>query len=154
ELAELEIRGLEYDSRRVGDGFLFFGFPGSKADGREFAGAAIERCASAIASEHGPGEAGSGLVDRGIGVEDGRRALAVASRNFYGWPDARLGITGITGTNGKTTISYLVDSVLRTAGYTTALIGTIEYHLAGRVLPAVNTTPESLELVRLFAELE
>jgi UDP-N-acetylmuramoyl-L-alanyl-D-glutamate--2,6-diaminopimelate ligase len=63
-------------------------------------------------------------------------------------------LTGITGTNGKTTTSYLIDSVLREAGHTTALIGTIEYHLAGRVLPAVNTTPESLDLIRLFAELE
>src|SRR5205807_6161840 len=61
---------------------------------------------------------------------------------------------GITGTNGKTTTSYLIDSVLRTGGKTTAMIGTIEYHLAGRVLKAVNTTPESLDLLRLFAELE
>jgi UDP-N-acetylmuramoyl-L-alanyl-D-glutamate--2,6-diaminopimelate ligase len=87
-------------------------------------------------------------------VEHGRQALALASRNFYSRPDERLHLTGITGTNGKTTTSYLLDSVLRAAGHTTALIGTIEYHLAGRVIPAVNTTPESLELVRLFAELE
>ena len=78
----------------------------------------------------------------------------MAARNFYGKPDERLGLTGITGTNGKTTTAYLIDSVLRAPGHTTALIGTIEYHLAGRVLPAVNTTPESLDLVRLFAELE
>ena len=71
-----------------------------------------------------------------------------------GKPDERLGLTGITGTNGKTTTGFLIDSVLRAAGHTTALIGTIEYHLANRVLPAVNTTPESLDLVRLFAELE
>src|SRR6185436_1799964 len=66
----------------------------------------------------------------------------------------RIHITGITGTNGKTTSSYLVDSVFRAAGHTTALIGTIEYHLAGQVLKAVNTTPESLELMRLFDGLE
>src|SRR5439155_3829371 len=89
-----------------------------------------------------------------IRVEHGRQALALASRNFYGRPDERLQLTGITGTNGKTTTSYLVDSILRAAGHITAVIGTIEYHLAGRVLPAVNTTPESLELVRLFGELE
>jgi UDP-N-acetylmuramoyl-L-alanyl-D-glutamate--2,6-diaminopimelate ligase len=87
-------------------------------------------------------------------VEHGRRALALAARNFYCRPDERLALTGITGTNGKTTTSYLLDSVLRAAGYATALIGTIEYHLAGRVLPAVNTTPESLDLVRLFVDLE
>ncbi len=106
----------------------------------------------AVASEsEAPAE---GLASRWIQVEHGRQALALAARNFYGQPDERLGLTGITGTNGKTTTAYLVDSVLRAAGHVTAMIGTIEYHLAGRVLPAVNTTPESLDLLRLFAELE
>ena len=77
----------------------------------------------------------------------------LAARNFYGRPDERIDLIGITGTNGKTTTSYLVDSILRAAGKITALIGTIEYHLAGRVLQAVNTTPESLDLIRLLAEL-
>src|SRR5262249_14289156 len=89
-----------------------------------------------------------------IQVEHGRQALAVAARNFYGRPDERIDLTAITGTNGKTTTAFLVDSILRAAGRTTALVGTIEYHLAGRVLPAVNTTPESLDLHRLFVELE
>ena len=150
ELAGADIRGLEYDSRRVGEGFLFFAFPGSRADGRQFAEDALARGAVAVASESGcpPGPA------RWIQVEHGRQALALAARNYYGKPDERLGLTGITGTNGKTTTAYLIDSVLRASGHTTALVGTIEYHLAGRVLPAVNTTPESLDLVRLFAELE
>jgi UDP-N-acetylmuramoyl-L-alanyl-D-glutamate--2,6-diaminopimelate ligase len=149
EFAALPVEGLEYDSRRVGKGYLFFAFPGSRADGRQFASDALARGAVAVASES---ESPGGVP--WIEVEHGRRALAVASRNFYHRPDERLGLTGITGTNGKTTTSYLVDSVLRAAGHTTALIGTIEYHLAGKVLPAVNTTPESLELVRLFADLE
>jgi len=89
-----------------------------------------------------------------IEVEHGRQALALAARNFYRCPDERIGVTGITGTNGKTTTSYLIDSIFRTAGGTTALIGTIEYHLGGQVLPAVNTTPESLDLYRLLADLE
>ena len=84
----------------------------------------------------------------------GRQALSLAARNFFRRPDERLSLTGITGTNGKTTTAYLIDSVLRAAGKTTAMIGTIEYHLAGRVMKAVNTTPESLDLMRLFAELE
>src|SRR5262249_20916348 len=83
----------------------------------------------------------------------GRHALASASRLFYGNPDTHIGLTGVTGTNGKTTTCYLSDSVLRAAGHVTAMIGTIEYHLAGRVLPAPNTTPESLELMRIFSEL-
>ena len=151
ELASLPIEGLDFDSRRIAAGYLFFAFPGSRADGREFAADALKRGAIAIVSE---AEAPPELRQRWIRVEHGRQALALAARNFYGRPDERLGLTGITGTNGKTTTSYLVDSVLRAAGHTTALIGTIEYHLAGRVLPAVNTTPESLDLIRLLAELE
>jgi len=151
ELAATTIDGIEFDSRRVTSGALFFAFPGARADGREFARDAIARGGVAVASESPALES---LQAKWVQVEHGRHALALASRNFYHRPDERLGLTGITGTNGKTTTSYLVDSVLRAAGYVTAVVGTIEYHLAGRVLPAVNTTPESLELVRLFAELE
>jgi UDP-N-acetylmuramoyl-L-alanyl-D-glutamate--2,6-diaminopimelate ligase len=149
--SELEIRGLDYDSRRLKEGFLFFAFPGSRMDGRQFAEEAVASGAMAVVSES---PAPEGFPALWLEVEHGRRALALASRNFYCRPDERLALTGITGTNGKTTTSYLLDSVLRAAGYTTALIGTIEYHLAGRVLPAVNTTPESLDLVRLFVDLE
>jgi UDP-N-acetylmuramoyl-L-alanyl-D-glutamate--2,6-diaminopimelate ligase len=151
ELASLPIEGLDFDSRRVGPGWLFFAFPGAKADGRQFAADALGKGALAVVSESGPRPE---LAQRWIQVEHGRKALALASRNFYGRPDERLALTGITGTNGKTTTSYLVDAILRAAGHTTALIGTIEYHLAGSVLPAVNTTPESLDLIRLLAELE
>jgi UDP-N-acetylmuramoyl-L-alanyl-D-glutamate--2,6-diaminopimelate ligase len=150
-LAAEEVRGLEYDSRRVTPGAVFFAFPGSRTDGREFARNALERGAVAVVSES---EAPADLAGRWIQAEHGRHALSLAARVFYGKPDERIGITGITGTNGKTTTSYLVDSILRAAGRTTALVGTIEYHLAGRVLPAVNTTPESLDLMRLFSELE
>jgi UDP-N-acetylmuramoyl-L-alanyl-D-glutamate--2,6-diaminopimelate ligase len=151
ELAGRDIHGIEYDSRRVGEGFLFFAFPGSRTDGRQFAEQALARGAAAVVSES---PAPEGFGGAWIEVEHGRQALALAARNYYCRPDERLRLTGITGTNGKTTTSYLIDAVLRAAGHTTALIGTIEYHLAGRVLPAVNTTPESLDLLRLFAQLE
>ncbi len=151
-LAAMEVNGLDYDSRRVEAGFLFFAFPGARTDGRRFVQDALARGAVAIASEFEPHE--ESLAARWVRLSHGRQALALASRNFYGKPDERLGLTGITGTNGKTTTAYLLDSVLRAAGATTGLIGTIEYHLAGHVLPAVNTTPESLDLVRLFASLE
>jgi len=150
ELAKLAIEGLEYDSRRVRPGYLFFAFPGARADGRQFAQDALAAGAVAVASESAAPEA---LAARWLRVAHGRQALSLAARNFYGKPDERLALTGITGTNGKTTTGFLIESVLRAAGHTTALVGTIEYHLAGRVLPAVNTTPESLDLVRLFAEL-
>lgn len=150
ELAATEVTGLAYDSRRVQAGGLFFAFPGSHADGRQFAQDALARGAVALASEsHAPPD----LAARWLQVKHGRQALAVAARNFYGKPDEHIGLTGISGTNGKTTTAYLIDSVLRAAGHTTAMLGTIEYHVAGRVLPAVNTTPESLDLVRLFCDL-
>jgi UDP-N-acetylmuramoyl-L-alanyl-D-glutamate--2,6-diaminopimelate ligase len=151
ELARLEIAGLDYDSRRVGPGFAFFAFPGSKADGRQFAVDARNRGAVVVLSESSTPDDFTGAW---IQVVHGRQALSLAARNFYRRPDERLKLTGITGTNGKTTTSYLVDAILREAGATTALIGTIEYHLAGRVLKAANTTPESLDLMHLFQELE
>ncbi len=151
DLASAEMAGIEYDSRRVAPGYLFFAFPGSRADGRDFARQALERGAAAIVSE---AEAPADLAPRWIQVEHGRYALAMASWAFYGNPDSRIEICGITGTNGKTTTAFLVDSILRAAGNTTALIGTIEYHLANRILKAANTTPESLDLARILAELE
>jgi UDP-N-acetylmuramoyl-L-alanyl-D-glutamate--2,6-diaminopimelate ligase len=156
DLGRAPVTGLEYDSRRVEPGFLFFAFPGARTDGREFASQAIEKGAVATLSEL---PAPAGFQGRWIEVEHGRQALALAARNFYGNPasgnpDARLKLTGVTGTNGKTTTTFLIDAVLRAAGMTTALVGTIEYRLAGEVRPAVNTTPESLDLYRLFHELE
>ncbi len=150
-LSSRRVAGLEYDSRKVAEDFLFFAFPGAKVDGRVFAAQAISRGAMAVVSELEPPADFNGPWIR---VEHGRRALATAARNFYGAPDERLSLTAITGTNGKTTTSYLVDSVMRAAGHTTALIGTIEYHLAGAVMPAANTTPESLDLFRMFQRLE
>jgi len=145
------VSGLEYDSRRVKPGYLFFAFPGAHVDGRAFAGSALEKGAIAIVSEL---PAPAGFDGPWITVDHGRRALATAARNFYGCPDQRLALTGVTGTNGKTTTTFLIDSVLRHAGKTTALIGTIEYRLGAQVLPALNTTPESLDLFRIFHRLE
>jgi UDP-N-acetylmuramoyl-L-alanyl-D-glutamate--2,6-diaminopimelate ligase len=151
DLGKAFVTGLDYDSRRVQPGFLFFAFPGAKADGREFAQQAIEKGALATVSQL---PAPAGFSGHWIEVEHGRRALALAARNFYRNPAERLKLTGVTGTNGKTTTTFLIDAVLRSAGMTTALLGTIEYRLASQVRPAVNTTPESLDLYRLFDELE
>jgi UDP-N-acetylmuramoyl-L-alanyl-D-glutamate--2,6-diaminopimelate ligase len=151
DLARTRVTGLEYDSRKVEPGFLFFAFPGARADGRLFAQAAIDRGAIAVVSELPPPE---GFRGSWIEVRHGRQALALAARTFYGKPDERLFLTGVTGTNGKTTTTFLIDGVLRTAGKTTALVGTIEYRVAGRTLAAVNTTPESLDLYRILHTLE
>ncbi len=150
-IAEMSVAGLEYDSRRVEPGYLFFAFPGQHADGRRFASDALSRGALAVVSESARPES---LSCPWVEVEHGRRSLALAARRFYGAPDERVAITGITGTNGKTTSAYILDSIFRAAGKTTLVIGTIEYQLAGRTLPAVNTTPESLDIFRLLERLE
>ena len=152
ELAGLEVAGLEYDSRRVGKDFVFFAFAGSRVDGRQFAQDALAKGALAIVSESAP--AGGVSPGAWIQVEHGRHALATAARNFYRHPDERVLFTGITGTNGKTTTAYLIETLLRAAGKITGLIGTIEYRLADEVRPSPNTTPESLDLMRFAAELE
>ncbi|MEJ7609341.1 MAG: UDP-N-acetylmuramoyl-L-alanyl-D-glutamate--2,6-diaminopimelate ligase [Bryobacteraceae bacterium] len=149
--ADLDISGLAYDSRKVQPGMLFFAFPGAKADGRQFAAQAVEKGAVAVAAV---GDAPLDFPVPWIELKHGRQALAVAAGNFFSHPDRRLKITGITGTNGKTTTSYLLDSVFRHHGFITALIGTIEYRMAGRPMPSVNTTPESLDLFQLLVELD
>src|SRR5271154_659247 len=127
-LGPVSVAGLEYDSRRVQPGFLFFAFPGARADGREFAQQAIDKGAIAAVSELA---APQGFRGAWIEVEHGRQALALSARNFYGKPDERLKLTGVTGTNGKTTTTFLIDAVLRAAGITTALGGALEDRLAG-----------------------
>jgi len=150
DLSVKEVGGLEYDSRRVAPGGLFFAFAGAHADGRQFAQQALDRGALAVVSDLPRPQ---GFTGPWIQVQHGRQALAIASRQFYRRPDERVAFLGITGTNGKTTVAYLIEAILRTAGFITGLIGTIEYHLAGQVRPSINTTPESLDVMRFAAEL-
>lgn len=150
EVADAAVSGLEYDSRRVGPGHLFFAFLGHRQDGRRYAPQARERGALAVACDAPQPDFDSGPWIR---VADVRRALALAARRFFRPAVEAVSLTGITGTNGKTTTAYLTDSVLRASGRTTALVGTIEYQIAGRARPAGNTTPESLDLYRIFDEL-
>jgi UDP-N-acetylmuramoyl-L-alanyl-D-glutamate--2,6-diaminopimelate ligase len=154
EIARADVAGLAYDSRRVEKDFLFFAFSGSRVDGTGFAQEAMARGACAVVSELArPGDF-AGTPGTWIEVEHGRRALAAAARNFYHRPDTRVHFTGVTGTNGKTTTAFLIESILREAGFVTGLTGTIEYRLAGERRDAPNTTPESLDIMRFAAELE
>ncbi|HEX5431965.1 MAG TPA: UDP-N-acetylmuramoyl-L-alanyl-D-glutamate--2,6-diaminopimelate ligase [Bryobacteraceae bacterium] len=150
-VGHLQVSGLDYDSRRIGKGFLFFAFAGAQYDGRRFAQDALDKGARAVVSEL---PCPAGFSGPWIEVEHGRRALVTAAANFYDHPSRRIHFTGITGTNGKTTTSYLLESILRESGKITGLIGTIEYRLAGEARPAPNTTPESLDTIRFAAELE
>src|SRR5215472_9236900 len=150
DLVAREITSLAYDSRRVKPGSLFFAIPGEKADGYNFAEQALERGAGAVASERpAPAE----LAGRWVRVPHARRALAEAARIFYGDPASRLQLVGITGTNGKTTTAFLLHSILEAAGMHPGLFGTIEYRVGDHTLPAVHTTPESVDLLSYFADL-
>ena len=155
-LSSQVVAGLQYDSRKLQAGELFFAFPGENVDGHQFAGSALEAGAVGIVSEREP-PAGAGQQEqrrRWVRVKHPREALAQAALRFYQRPDQRLKLTGVTGTNGKTTTVFLIDSVLRGAGFTTARIGTVDHKIGENSAAAVNTTPESLDLVRYFVELE
>ncbi|MGE5206995.1 MAG: Mur ligase family protein, partial [Chlamydiota bacterium] len=145
-----DISGVEYDSRHVRPGCLFVAMRGEHSDGNRFIDAAIAAGAVAVVSD-APDFAPSGVA-AWARVAKGRRALARLSANFYRRPAEKLALTGITGTNGKSTTAFLIESILQAAGRSTVLVGTIEYHVAGKTLPAPHTTPESLELNRMFAE--
>lgn len=147
---QLDIASLAHDSRRVQPQTLFFAIQGEQADGHAFIPQALERGAAAVVSERpAPAE----LARRWVQVEHIRRALAAAARAFYAQPDSRLTLIGITGTNGKTTSAYLLESILRAAGTPCGVFGTIEHRFGGRTLRALNTTPESLDLLAYFSEL-
>jgi UDP-N-acetylmuramoyl-L-alanyl-D-glutamate--2,6-diaminopimelate ligase len=148
------ILSLAYDSRKVAPGALFFALPGEKLDGAVFANDAIQRGAVAIAASRvRPAALDSRVtwVELAPGME--RRALALSSANFYGRPSDALKLVGVTGTNGKTTTAFLVDSILRTAGCTSGLFVTTGYRTPMASRAAVNTTPESLDLQQMFAEV-
>jgi UDP-N-acetylmuramoyl-L-alanyl-D-glutamate--2,6-diaminopimelate ligase len=145
-----EVSSVEYDSRRVKPGCLFVAMRGETSDGNRFIDGAIQSGAVAVVSDS-PAEKPREGVAWAL-VPHGRRALARLSANFYKKPAERIAVTGITGTNGKSTTAFLVESILAAAGRKSALIGTIEYHVAGKILPAPHTTPEALELNRILHE--
>ena len=144
----LEISGLSYDSRSVQRGHLFAALHGAKQDGLEFVKAAKRRGAVAILSDREPP-----LGMPWIEAAKPRAALADLAAAYFGHPAEKLKLAGITGTNGKTTTAFLVDAALRKASKITGLLGTIETRIAGRPKNASLTTPESLDLHRLFREM-
>lgn len=150
-LASRTVSGLHFDSRLVSPGDLFFAFSGANADGRSFAPSAVERGAVAVVSDL---PAPPGLEPLWILVPHGRQALALAARQLFGDPSrSALPLFGVTGTNGKTTSTYILASILEAAGYSVGLFGTIEYRLGSQRLSSINTTPESIDLYRHFAAL-
>ena len=147
---EQPINGLAYDSRQVKPGNLFVALRGHEQDGHDYLRHALEKGAVALVGESFPGIGEN--VNR-VRVKDSREALSKLSVLFYDHPFEGLNLIGITGTNGKTTTSYLLESILSTAGAKPGVVGTINYRYGGKTYPAPVTTPESLDLMRFIREM-
>jgi UDP-N-acetylmuramoyl-L-alanyl-D-glutamate--2,6-diaminopimelate ligase len=143
------VESIAYDSRRVQRNGLFVALRGEKADGHEFIGSAIEKGASVIVTQR---EEQHPRVTCLV-VENTRAALADLSANFYGHPAWKLKLAAVTGTNGKTTTTFLIKHICEKAGLRCGLIGTVRYEIGERILPAIRTTPESLDLQELLAQI-
>jgi UDP-N-acetylmuramoyl-L-alanyl-D-glutamate--2,6-diaminopimelate ligase len=146
--APVEIADLAYDARAARPGTLFFCVPGTRADGHEFAAAAVESGAVALVVER-PLE----LDVPQLVVPSARAAMPVAADEFFGHPTEELQVAGVTGTNGKTTTAFLLYATLAAAGRRPGLLGTIESRVGGERRPAVRTTPEAIDLQREFREM-
>ena len=147
ECPDTQISGIAYDSRRVKAGHLFVAIRGARTDGNRYVDQAIKRGAIAVLSED---PRPRDIPPPWIQVKRSRQALAQASANFYGHPSQRVRLVGITGTNGKTSTAYLLESILRASGSRVGLISTITYRGPDWAALAELTTPESLDLQRLF----
>jgi UDP-N-acetylmuramoyl-L-alanyl-D-glutamate--2,6-diaminopimelate ligase len=153
---DIEVRRLQYDSRHVEPNDCFVAIRGTGTDGHQYVQSAINKGATVIVMENetalpDPLSMHADVVK--IVVPDSRKALALLSANFFGHPSRRLTMVGVTGTNGKTTTTHIVKSILETAGQRVGLIGTIEYKIGDTLIPATHTTPESLELNELLARM-
>jgi UDP-N-acetylmuramoyl-L-alanyl-D-glutamate--2,6-diaminopimelate ligase len=146
----LEVRGICYDSRQVSPGGLFFALRGEASDGHRFIGAAVEQGAVAVVLEDET-YAPAGVT--WVKVADARLAMSLLAASYYNHPTATVPLIGITGTNGKTTTTYLVEAMLEEAGLPAAVLGTVSYRFRELTTPAPHTTPESAELQRILREL-
>jgi len=144
------ISGLVMDSRRVVPGNLFFALPGRRSDGTSYVDEAVSRGASAIIAQRLPAHPPSRVTF--VQVADARAMLARVAQRFYRYPDRDLSVVGITGTNGKTTVSYLIRHLLN-GGERIGLLGTISYDLGARTVPAFRTTPEALDIFGMLAQI-
>ncbi|GGI43333.1 UDP-N-acetylmuramoyl-L-alanyl-D-glutamate--2,6-diaminopimelate ligase [Paenibacillus marchantiophytorum] len=146
--AETDITGIEADSRKIKPGYLFLCIPGLTADGHDYAPKAIALGASALVTER--------VLDLPIPqlvVKDARYAMAVLSAHFYGYPSKEMKIIGFTGTNGKTTSTYLLERILRDQGFVTGLMGTIEMKIGDTYYEMERTTQEAVDLQSSFRKM-
>ncbi|MCF7669420.1 MAG: UDP-N-acetylmuramoyl-L-alanyl-D-glutamate--2,6-diaminopimelate ligase [Verrucomicrobia bacterium] len=145
-----EVLGINYDSRRITPGMVFIAVPGQHFDGHDFIPDAVSRGVSAVVCER------DAFVPPRVAkilVKDAREALALISCVYYDRPSRKMKVIGITGTNGKTTISFILKRMLEVSGIRTGLIGTIRYEIGERMIPAQRTTPEALDLQSMLSQM-
>ncbi len=146
-----EILGVTHDSRQVKPGYMFVAIRGFSHDGREFIPQALSRGAAAVVQEQAPA-GGYGAVPA-VDVPDARLALAFLAAQFYGHPSRKLRVVGVTGTNGKTTTTFLVKWILESQGHRVGLVGTVKNMIGDEELPVTRTTPEATDLQELLARM-
>jgi UDP-N-acetylmuramoyl-L-alanyl-D-glutamate--2,6-diaminopimelate ligase len=146
---QVELIGITDDSRAVRPGSLFVAVKGERVDGHEFIRAAAEAGAAALVAQQIP----NGLAIPFLRLADSRKALGLLGGQFYGDPSSRLRMIGVTGTNGKTTTTYVCKALLEALGRRVGLIGTVAYHIGSEIIPASHTTPGALELQQLLAKM-
>lgn len=147
---DIDINKIEYDSRKIGEGDLFVCIDGFKVDGHKYAESACNKGAVAIVCSKNLEKYPECTI---IKVKDGRKTLAISASNFYDNPANKLKLIGVTGTNGKTTSTFMIKSILEQAGYNVGLVGTIANFVGSEKIKAERTTPESLELQQLFKNM-
>jgi len=145
-----EITGIAYDSRRVMPGHMFVAVRGVRTDGHRYVDAAIDRGAAAVVYER---DASFNSRVTRIKVSDARRSMAQASAQFYNHPSQQLKVVGVTGTNGKTTTTFMIHAIMEAAGIPCGLLGTVRYQIGQRVIPAARTTPESVEIQDMMSQM-
>ncbi|HOH72451.1 MAG TPA: UDP-N-acetylmuramoyl-L-alanyl-D-glutamate--2,6-diaminopimelate ligase [Syntrophales bacterium] len=145
-----QVNSICYDSRRCERGSLFVAIPGLKTDGHRFIPEALSRGASFIVHEK-DFTAPAGVT--AIRVGDSRRILGRLGRNFYRHPSTEICLLAVTGTNGKTTVTYLLEAIIKAAGFQPGILGTVNYRYSGAVLPAPNTTPESFDMHQILRQM-
>lgn len=140
-----------YDSRKCREGSVFVAMAGAEFNGHDFVRDAVKRGAKYIVHDEEKIFTETGVVS--IGVKDSRLALSGLAKNFYDNPSRNLCLIGVTGTNGKTTVAYFLESILKSAGFSVGVTGTVNYRYGGNIFPALHTTPESLDLQKMLREM-
>ena len=149
-IREIKVSGISLDSRKIGENFVFIAIPGTTTDGRLYIEEAIERKASVIVTEE------KTFLPQSIRhfiVPDTRLFASLLAEAFYGYPSQKIKLIGVTGTNGKTTVTYLIEALFKASGKKIGRIGTINYSFGERIIPAETTTPDPITISSLLAEM-